>query len=282
MFTKMRGTCLVMALAMMPALADAAPVLFSTSGATAADIQATVDAFRAALGNPNNGNAPGPLAGGRREINWDGGGATTTASTGTPLNAFLNTRGAQFTTPGTGFVQAPTIGTDGGLQTFFANATYDATFDAFSAQRLFTPVGSNITDATFFLPGSNGATAAGVSGFGAIFSDVDLANTTRLDFFGLDNSLLHSAFVTPFVAAGASPKNSFSFLGVRFNAGELIGRVRITTGSGALGANDSSTNDMVVMDDFIYAEPNVPVPEPATLSLVALGLAAARIARRRR
>ena len=42
-------------------------------GQTAASIQSTVDAFRAALGGSNNGNNPGPLLSGRREINWDGG-----------------------------------------------------------------------------------------------------------------------------------------------------------------------------------------------------------------
>ena len=40
----------------------------------------TVDAFRTALGDPNNGNNPGPLASGRREINWDGGGNNFTTS----------------------------------------------------------------------------------------------------------------------------------------------------------------------------------------------------------
>ena len=48
---------------------------------TTASIQATVDAFRAQLGNPNNGNAAG-TTGGRREINWDGGGSATTATSG--------------------------------------------------------------------------------------------------------------------------------------------------------------------------------------------------------
>jgi hypothetical protein len=53
----------------------AAPVFFEAGGSAApASIQSTVDAFRAALGDPNNGNAPGPLASGHREINWDGGG----------------------------------------------------------------------------------------------------------------------------------------------------------------------------------------------------------------
>jgi hypothetical protein len=49
------------------------PVVFQAAGANAASIQNTVDAFRAALGNPNNLNNPGPLQTGRREINWDGG-----------------------------------------------------------------------------------------------------------------------------------------------------------------------------------------------------------------
>ena len=54
---------------------------FSVGGnASTASIQATVDAFRAALGNPNNGNAAGPLASGRREINWDGGGPPVDAN----------------------------------------------------------------------------------------------------------------------------------------------------------------------------------------------------------
>src|SRR5262245_29795432 len=52
--------------------AQAAPIVFSVGGSSAtASIQATVDSFRAALGDPNNGNAAGPLASGRREINWD-------------------------------------------------------------------------------------------------------------------------------------------------------------------------------------------------------------------
>ena len=39
-----------------------APAVFQAAGPTASSIQSTVDAFRAALGQPNNGNNPGPLA----------------------------------------------------------------------------------------------------------------------------------------------------------------------------------------------------------------------------
>src|SRR5438094_8455761 len=151
------------------------PTVFQAAGPTAASIQSTVDAFRAALGNPNNGNASGPLPSGRREINWDGGGAnTTTDAPVTPFNVFLNTRGAQFTTPGTGLSQAPPSGgPQGGLAVLFNNPSYGTIFRTFSPLRLFTPVGSNITEALFFLPGTNGTVPATVTGFGAIFTDVD-------------------------------------------------------------------------------------------------------------
>src|SRR5438034_2116598 len=146
------------------------PTVFQAAGPNVASIQGSVDAFRAALGNPNNGNAPGPLATGRREINWDGGGANNTTDVPvTPFNVFLNTRGGQFTTPGTGLSQAPPSGgPQGGLAGLFHNATYGAIFSTFSALRLFTPVGSNITEALFFLPGTNGTVPATVTGFRAL------------------------------------------------------------------------------------------------------------------
>ena len=135
------------------------PAVFQAAGPTAASIQGTVDAYRAALGAPNNANNAGPLASGRREINWDGGGAddTTTAPV-TPFNVFLNTRGGQFTTPGTGLSQAPPSGgPQGGLAGLFGNPTYGTIFSTFSPLRLFTPVGSNVTETLFFIPGTNGA-----------------------------------------------------------------------------------------------------------------------------
>ena len=248
---------------------NASPILFSVGGDnTTASIQTTVDAFRAALGNPNNGNAAGPLGGGRREINWDGGGGVdATTAPVTPFNVFLNTRGAQFTTPGTGLSQAPPSGgATNGLAGLFGNPTYGATFSTFSPLRLFVPVGSNITDGFFFIPGSNGTIPAAVSGFGAVFSDVDLASTTQIQFFDA-NGLLFSSFVTPGTVSDAS----LSFLGVVFNAGEQITKVRITTGTTALGPNDnpSAGVDVVAMDDFLYSEP-LRVPEPSTLGLFAL------------
>ncbi len=78
--------------------------IFEATGANTAAIQGTVDAYRTALGDPVNGNAPGPLATGRREINWDGGGPPVIDGTApvTPFVVFQNTRGGTFTTPGLG------------------------------------------------------------------------------------------------------------------------------------------------------------------------------------
>lgn len=257
--------------------APAAPIIFSAGGsADPASIQGTVDSFRAALGDPNNGNAAGPIVGGRREINWDGGGNNfTTTAPATPFNVFLNTRGAQFTTPGTGLTQAPPSADPvtfppGGLAGLFANPTYGTTFGTFSPARLFAPVGSNITEGLFFIPGTAGATAATVRGFGAVFTDVDLADTSAIEFFDIHGDLLFQTFVP----VGTTEDGSLSFLGVFFDAGELIARVRITTGNTALGPNDDPDNgiDVVVMDDFIYGEPLVAVPAPDTLALFVLGL----------
>ena len=237
----------------LPLTAFAAPIVFSDFGPDAAAIQDGVDSFRAAVGNPNNGNTPGPLPTGRREINWDGGGAIIPTVSGTPLTAFLNTRGALFATPGTGFVQASP--TDLGIQ--FSNPTYGTIFEAFSPQRLFVPIGSNITDTSFFIPGTNGGVAATTSAFGAVFSDVDFANTASIQYFDVNGGSLGTFFALP-------ANEGLSFLGVQFTGGELIGRVRITTGNSSLGPNDSGGVDVVVMDDFLYAEQRA-VPEPSSI-----------------
>ena len=240
------------------------PTVFQAAGPDVASIQGSVDAFRAALGNPNNGNA-GPQATGHREINWDGLGGADTSTTApvTPFNVFLNTRGSQFTTPGTGLSQAPRSGgAQGGLAVLFNNPSYGTIFTPFSNARLFTPVGSNITDALFFRPGSNGSAPATVTGFGAVFTDVDqpdgsgpgekLGNrgaSTLVEFFGLNGELLFSSFVPPSPGDGG-----LSFLGIKFSDAR-IASVRITTGDVAPGPDDDSKSDIVMMDDFIYGEP---------------------------
>ena len=241
----------------------APPTVFQAAGLTASSIQSSVDQFRAALdpNKLNNGNKPGPLASGHREINWDGANPPNVVDTTppiTPFNTFLDSRGAQFTTPGLGLSQA----TPSGLAQLFGNPTYATTFSTFSASRLFAPVGSNITEALFFRPGSNGKVPATVTGFGAVFTDVDRPDgsgpskkkgnrgaTTLIEYFGADGKVLFSSFVP------ASPGDGrLSFFGIVFDE-PLIARVRITTGDTAPGPDDDQSTDIVMMDDFIYGEP---------------------------
>jgi len=233
------------------------PTVFQAAGPTATSIQGSVDQYRAALGATNNVNAVGPLASGRREINWDGGGSTATAIAGTPFTVFLMTRGAFITTPGTGFVQAPLSG----LATTFGNPTYETIFQPFSPVRLFSPIESHVTEVHFFVPGT-GSTHATTTGFGAVFTDVDHPDgvgpdkkhgnrkaSTLIEYFGTDGGLLFSSFVP------ASPGNaSLSFFGIVFSDAR-IARVRITSGNVAPGPNDDEKRDVVMMDDFLYGEP---------------------------
>ena len=245
------------------------PSVFQAAGPNIASIQGTITDFRAALGDPVNGNALEEKNTGRREINWDGGVPPSDVTTPpvNPFNTFLNTRGAQFTTPGIGLSQAPPSGgPQGGLVALFGNSTYATTFRAFSPLRLFTPVGSNITDTFFFVAGSNGGLRAAVTGFGAIFSDVDQPDgsgpsqdksnrgaSTLVEFFGADGQLLFSSTVPASPGDGGQ-----SFLGITFNDSR-IASVRITSGNVALGPDDDAKHDVVAMDDFIYGEPQ-PLP----------------------
>src|SRR5579862_649310 len=254
-----------------PVLASAAPItLRSGSGTDAAAIQSVVDLFRGDVGAVNNGNLAGSQGSGRREISWDGGGAAASATTFTsPMNTFNaggTPRGAVFTTSGTGFEisgqPTPEFGD--------INATYPAIFQPFSSPRLFTPLGSNVFDTNFFIPGTT--TPAAVFGFGAVFVDVDLANTTTVEFFNLSNVSLGVFAVPTF-------NNGLSFLGATFS--DPISRVRVTLGNAAVGPNDAGGTDVVVVDDLIYSEPQA-VPEPASVVLFGTGTAALLWIQRRR
>jgi hypothetical protein len=249
--------------------------IFQNSGANVASITGTVDAFRVALGGDNNGNDPGPLPSGRREINWDGGAAMPLAGNApvTPFTVFTSTRGATFTTPGTGLSQASDgeIPAANSLVELSGNPTYATLFEPFSPNRLFTPVGSNITEGFFTIPNSGGSVLAGVSGFGAVFSDVDLEGPTTIQFFDNQGNLIGGVPPVPAFLGN----ETFSFLGIVLGPGEgLIQRVVITTGNTPLGPNENGF-DPVVMDDFLFGEPQqLQVPQPLSVLLLGLGLVA--------
>jgi hypothetical protein len=125
------------------------------------------------------------------------------------------------------------------------NDSYSNIFTAFSGERMFSPIGSNIVDLFFFVPGSN--TPALSRGFGAVYTDVDLAENTAFEYFDVSGQSL-GTFDTP------AFNNGLSFLGVSF-ATPIVSHVRIRYGNSALGPNDGGGVDVAVMDDFIYADP---------------------------
>lgn len=241
-----------------PCFAFASPIVFSDFGFDAASILDGVNAFRDAIGGANNGNAAGPFTTGRREINWDGGGAAAPVLTNMPKDLFQNNRGAFFGPSTT------TFSISGAPDPRFGNInpSYTNTFKAFSEPRLFAPTNSIVTEQTFTVPGSK--IPATTTAFGAVFTNVELANTTSIKYLGQGNRLLGTFFAQP--AAGG-----LSFLGVAFDKGEVIDKVVITTGNSILGPNNGGGINVVAMDDFIYAEPRA-AAEPATMLLLGSGL----------
>ena len=239
-----------------------AAVVFSAGGADAAAILPSVDAYRTALGTLN-ANVAGSFPSGRREINWDGVPDASSAPNNLPANFFnVNSpRGVVFSTPGTALqVSADSANpTSTPIEFGDINAAYPTYFAPFSPQRLFTALGSNVVDVNFFVPGST--TPATTSGFGAVFTDVDVANSTSIQFF----DAVGTSLGTFFVPASVGSSEGLSFVGVLFNAGEQVGRVRITSGNAALGPTETAI-DLVVMDDFIYAEPQGAVTPTPTVT----------------
>ena len=152
--------------------------------------------------------------------------------------------------PGTGLmVSADSDNPDGALPRFGnINPSYADIFQTFSVERLFSPVGSNSVDLTFFVPGS--ATPAVSPGFGAVYTDIDTEHTA-FEYFDIDGNSLGS-YGAPLANEG------LSFLGVVFPT-PIVHRVRISYGTGALGPDDEDGVDVAVMDDFVYGEPQ-PMP----------------------
>jgi hypothetical protein len=246
-------------------LAWAGPIFvtFEASGSDPAAITPTRDAFRAAIGGGSVAGPNGSFGGLRREINWDGVPDARADPNLLPADFFnVNSpRGVVFSTPGTGFLVSANSG--GATPTLFGFAN---DFQTFSPQKLFTAVNSNITDVVFFVPGTT--IAATTTAFGLIFVDVEVANQTKIEFFDENNALIYSR------DALVGGNQGLSFVGA-VETGGSFSRVRITSGLNTIVANGvlgNPNDDVVVMDDFLYAEPGRTVAEPSSLALLGLGL----------
>ncbi len=250
------------------ATTEAGIIVFEAAGGDAAAITPTRDAFRAAVGGGSIGAANGSFGGVRREVNWDGVPNSLSDPNLLPADFFNTTspRGIVFSTPGTGFLVSANAGLLSPTLFGFPND-----FQTFSPQKLFTAVSSNILDVTFFVPGTS--TVATTSAFGLVFVDVEVAGLTGVEFFDESNQSIFSRYA---LVAG---NQGLSFLGGVADAGERISRVRITSGLNTILSNGvvgNPNDELVVMDDFLFAEPvtvAATVPEPSSLLLMGLGLA---------
>ena len=205
------------------------------------DLTATLAEFRTVLGDPLNGGTQGPLDAGRREIKWDG------APEDMPGDFFNTTvkAGAIFTTDGTGFRNSAGDFSE-------INPAYADNFNAFSLPKTFMPLGSDELTVSFRVPGF--ATPASTRGFGVVFSDVERVGAASIKLFDAKGRSLGQ-----YHAPVRSDAAGFSFVGVVFES-PLVAEVRITSGQHALGADvqdlsDGGNRDLVVMDDYLYAEP---------------------------
>jgi len=232
-----------------PVAASADPEVFEASGVTPNDILTEVTAFRNFLGD-NNGIG-GTFPTGRREINWDGVPDAFSAPNLMPANFFNSNspRGALFFTLGTGFQVSANSVNPTNTPVRFGNIhpVYPALFSTFSPQRLFSALDSNITETLFFIPGTTQSATS--KGFGAVFTDVNVGNSTKIEYFDVNGNLLFSRNVLP----GPTSRGSLSFLGVGFDTANVF-LVRITSGNRIL---KTPNRDVVVMDDFIYGEPQL-------------------------
>lgn len=256
--------CIVAAL---PTPVSAATMVFSATGADAASIQSGVDAFRALLG-ANNGNAPGSFGLGRREINWDGGGAAAPFTAFAGPNQVFAFRGNITVTPNTAFSGAP-------LPRFSnLNPAYADQFTTFSAPRLFGLLDGVVAETVFNVPG-DATRPATTSAFGIVFTDVDIAGLTRIEAFDVAGESLG-------IFGAEAFNRGLSFLGIAFDT-PVIASIRINLGTTPLGLGLSETDrdiDIVAMDDFIFAEP-VATPAPGALACLVLGLGGLALRRAR-
>lgn len=220
------------------------PIVIASSG----DITASIDAFRNLLGSVLN-TTTGQTTG-RREINWDGV-PDIFSSQKIPFNFFNPVAAGSPVALQRGFLYETNVDARVSSSAFAdLEPTNGTEFSAFSGSKTFSSVNSNLWNGDFQVAGK--AEPAFVHGFGAVFSDVDLAGSTTVEYFSGDHSL--GQFKVPVRTTG-----THSFLGVYFPH-EKVTRIRITQGNSviAIGDKDISsggTKDLVIMDDFLYDEP---------------------------
>jgi hypothetical protein len=208
------------------------------------DLTSALAEFRALLGDPLNGVTAGPLTDGRREIKWDGVPPDLTNDDALPLDTFRR-NGLLYGNLGTGLRVSDN-------DFFDIDPSYADQFNSFSPFKTFAPIGSENSEVTFVVPGSD--TPAGVTGFGVVFSDVDRVGAASIKLFNADGQSLGQ-----YHAPVRSDANGHSFVGVVFKD-PIVARVVSSSGqaplaAGVLDVSDGGNRDLVVFDDLLFGEP---------------------------
>ena len=211
------------------------------------EVDAHIPEFAASIGDVDNKGEPGPHASGRRQINWDGVPAQILNTLDFPPD-FFKARG---------LVYGGTTGLRVSDNNFAdINPSYATELIPFSAPKLFAPIGTTKVEVRFRIPGSDAVAA--VRSFGAVVVDVDKADNSRLQAYDQAGKLIADVPVP----VRADP-DEYSLVGVTFEQ-PIIARVVLTLGDVPIGAGiDDVTSggggDVVVLDDFLYSEPQ-PLP----------------------
>jgi hypothetical protein len=224
---------------------DTRPQIFSANG----NIITTLDEFRQSLGQLNTQTG---ATTGRREISWE---AVPDDMLDKTLPAqFFNQTGTE-ANPALqkGITYEPTFDFRVS-KTQFASLDPEAAeqFKAFSGSAVFARVGDQPQPWPISFQVAGVAEAAAVRGFGMVVSDVDVTGSVKIEYFN-GSSLIGSVDVP--ARTGDSP---FSFTGLLFKD-PVITSIRVThqglLKAGEKDISQGGTHDLVVMDDFIYAEP---------------------------
>jgi hypothetical protein len=242
-----------------------APTVFSDVGGTNTSGGAlnALNSFKAALGGGAANTAPAPQTGGFRTITWDAVKLDGTDSVAGPNSTIVINSGKTVAIPlnrfqGQGVFFGDEYAVSGDGFTDVNSKVTSGTFPAFSPSNTFAMFNDNKIDQSFILPSAPGSNPAlaGTRGFGAIFINNQTANTSSIEYF--HGALSLGKF---FVKADATPGDP-EFLGVLFN-NPIVTSVTLTlgtdvlfnfNGSAATGVGTNPAN-LVVTDDFVYAEP---------------------------
>jgi hypothetical protein len=240
-------------------VSNSAPLIRMASGLNTFNITPTIATFRQDVGGVNNG-VGGSYTSGMRELNWDDVPDSLASpyqfpydfyNKNSPLGIIFNTAlesDLPYTSmmvsvpddPASQYVRFKHFAADNGV--------LNRKFKPYSGTRVFGGAETNRINVNFYIPGTN--TPATVSGFGAVFTDVDFEGFISL--YDESGKLILTQSI-PHI------DNGLSFLGISFSDGTRIARADVWIGNMPLRWENGECGvcnvDYAAMDNVIFSEP---------------------------